>query len=188
MIEFRKALPKLKNFVFTTQNCRGTGFRFGSKLADVLLALRHLGLEQIELMASELGVEVLKFVGNLLVTARLASLPLQRTNLPFDFANQIRNADKVLVGILEFAQSLFLLRFEFGDASRLLKDHAAILRLARQKLCDVPLCHHAITAPTDSCSHEKLLDVFEAARSLVDKVFAGPIPEYPPSHRDLVVP
>jgi len=54
----------------------------------VELGLAHLDfhLKKIELMPRQLRVQMLQFQHELLVTPRLARLPLQRPDLPFDLA------------------------------------------------------------------------------------------------------
>ena len=60
------------------------------------------------MMPRQLGVQMLDLEHQLLVTARLARLPLQRADLPFDFANQVGDAQEVLLGVFQPAQGLLL--------------------------------------------------------------------------------
>ena len=138
-------------------------------------------------MARKLGVEVLEFVGKLFETARFASLPLQRTDLPLHLADEVGDANQVLLGIFEFAQGFLLLRLVFGDAGGFLKNQTPILGFAGEDLRDVALGHDAVTGPANACAHEQLLDVFEPAGRLVDEIFAATVAKHTAGDGDLIV-
>jgi hypothetical protein len=73
-------------------------------------------------MARQLRVQMLEFEHQLLVTAGLAGLALERADLAFDFADQVGHAQQILLGGFQLAQRLLFLRLEFGDARRLFKN------------------------------------------------------------------
>ena len=79
------------------------------------------------------------------------------------------------------------MRFEFCDSRRLLENQAPIIGLARQNLGDVPLRHDAVAGAPDSRPHEKLLDIFQPARSLVEEIFAPTIAKHPPGNRHFAI-
>ena len=187
MLQRRELFAKLENLVLTAQDVGGARLDLVAKLLGGRLTLGDLGLQHVELMSSELRVEMLQLRGDLFVSARLAGLTLQRTNLPLHLSNEIGDAQQVLVGVLQLAEGFFLLRLELRDARRFLEHHPAILRLAGEQLRDVALRHHAVTRAPDARAHEELLDVFEPARRFVDEILAPAIPEHPPRHRHLVV-
>ena len=81
-------------------------------------------------MPRELRVEVLQLEHQLFVTARFASLSLERTNLPFHFTDKIADTQKILFSTFQFAQCLAFLRFELRDAGRLLEHHPAVFGFA----------------------------------------------------------
>ena len=110
-------------------------------------------------MARELGVEMLKFGGKLLVAARLAGLALERADLAFHLADEVGDAQQVLLGVFEFAQRLALLRLVLGDPGGLFKDHTPVFGLAGEDLGDVALRHDAVAGAADAGAHEQLLDV-----------------------------
>ena len=138
-------------------------------------------------MARELRVQMLQLEHELFVTTGLAGLALQRTDLAFHLANEVADAQEILLGIFQFAQRLAFLRFELGDACGFLEDHPPILRFAGKDLRDVPLGHDAVAGPPDAGAHEQLLDVFEPARCSVDEVFAAAVAEDAPRDGDFVV-
>src|SRR5256885_322026 len=98
-------------------------------------------------MTRELRVQMLQLHRKLFVTARLASLTLQRTDLAFDFTHEVSDAHEILFRRFQFTQRLSLLSFVFGNASRFLKNHPAIFRFAGKDLSDVSLGHDAVTGP-----------------------------------------
>ena len=151
------------------------------------MAFINLGLQQVKLVPRQLGIEVLQSLRQLPVAARFARLPLERTDLPFDFAHQVGHPQQVLLGIFEFPQRLFLLRLVFGDARGLLKNHPPLLRFARKNLGDVALGQDAVAGPADAGAHKQLLDVSEPARRFVDKILAEPIAEDTPGKSDFAV-
>ena len=152
-----------------------------------MLAFGNFSLQDIELMPRELGVQMLQLVHQRFVPARLARLALERTDLAFDFADQVGHAQEILVGVFELAQRFFFLRFELGDSCGFLKDHPSVIRFAGQNLGDIPLGHDAVAGPAHSGAHKKLLNVLQPARSLVQKIFAAAIAKHPACERDFVV-
>jgi hypothetical protein len=138
-------------------------------------------------MPRELGVEVLQFLGNLFVAARLAGLALERADLPLHFADEVGDAQKILLGVFQFAERFFFCDLEFRDAGGFLENHPAVFRLAGKNLRDVALRHDAVARAADARAHEKLLDVLEPARRAVDEILAAAVAENPARERDLVV-
>jgi len=123
------------------------------------LAFGNLGLQLVELMPRELGIQVLEFSSELLVAAGFARLALERADLALDFPDEVGDAQQILLGIFELAQGLLLLRLVLGDPGGLLEDHPAVLRLARQDLGNVALRHDAVAGPAHAGAHEQLLDI-----------------------------
>src|SRR5262245_57218936 len=113
---------------------------------------------------------MLEFASDLFVAPGFTRLPLERADLPFDLLNQIGNAEEVLVGVLEFAESFPLLWLKFGDPSGLFEDHAAVIGLAGDNLGDIALGHDAVTGPAHARAHEKLLNVLKTAGDLIDEI------------------
>ena len=149
-------------------------------------AIKKVG-EQVKLPLGRVGFEQLQVRDQGLVAPRLARLPLQRTDLPFHLADEVGDAQKVLIGVFELAQGFPLLRFEFGDARGFFKNHPAVFRLAGQNLRDVALRHDAVAGASDARAHEQLLNVLQPARSLVDEILAVAIAKDPARQCHLVV-
>jgi len=64
------------------------------------------------------------------VTARLAGLALERPDLPLHFADEIGDAQKILVGVFQFAERFLFLALVFGNAGGFLENQAPVFRLA----------------------------------------------------------
>jgi hypothetical protein len=146
----------------------------------------NLGEQNVVLVPGQLSIQMLQFLGNLLVAPGFARLPLQRSNLALHLLDQVRHAQKILIGVLELSQGFLLLRFETRDSGGLFEYHPAVIGLTGDDLRNIPLGHDAVTASAHSRSHEKLLDILQTARDFVDEIFASAIPEHPPCHCHLV--
>ena len=164
VLQFRKPFAQLRDFVFKTQHVGGTLFDFVPQFFDGGLLPGNFRLQDVELMPRELRVEVLKFRLNLFVAARLAGLALERPDLPLHFADEVGHAQKILLGVFEFAERFLFLTLELRDARGFLENHPAVFRLAGKNLRDVALRQDAVTRAPDARAHEQLLDVLEPAR------------------------
>ena len=114
VLQFRKPFAQLLDFILATQHVGGTGFNFAAQFFRGGIFLRNLGVQHVELMPRKLRVEMLQFVRNLFVAARLAGLPLERADLPLHFADQVRDAQKILLGVFEFAERFLFLAFDIS--------------------------------------------------------------------------
>ena len=61
MLQLRKPVAQLGDFVLALQHAGGTGFDFVAQLVGGGLLLVDLGLQHVELVARQLGIEVLEF-------------------------------------------------------------------------------------------------------------------------------
>ena len=95
----------------------------------------------IELVPPQFLFQHSQFGEARLVTARLARLPLQRSDLPLDFANDVGESHEIRLGVLQLAQRLFFLTFEFGDARRFLENRASVLGPRGENLVELALLH-----------------------------------------------
>ena len=118
---------------------------------------------------------------------RLACLALEGTDLPFHFANQVPDAQEILLGVFQLPKRLAFLCFEFSDAGGFFKNHPPVFRFAGENLCDVPLRHDAVARAPHAGAHEKLLNVLQAAGRPVYEVLTSTVTENPPRDGQLVV-
>ena len=143
-------------------------------------------VEHVKLPPGPLGLQILQFSLEGLESPCLAGLPLQRTNLAFHLANEVLDAQEVLLGALEFAQGLALLLLEAGNARGLLEHQATVVRLARQDLGDIALGHDRVTRLAHARAGEELLDVTQAAGSLVEEILAATVAVHAASQGHLI--
>ena len=187
MLEFGHALAQTGDLILAPQRRSGASLDFVAEVVRCGLPVGNLRLQLVKLMAGELRLQVLQFLRKLLIATRLAGLALERADLPFHFPDEVRDAQKVLLGVFELAQRLFLLSLVLGDAGGFFEDHPAVFRLAGQDLGDVALRHDAVAGAPHPGAHEELLDVFQPARRFVDEILAATVPENPPRHGNLVI-
>ncbi len=138
-------------------------------------------------MPRELRIEVLKFDLNLFVAPRLARLSLQRTNLALHFPNEIGDAQKILLGRLQFAQRFFFLRLELRDTGGFFENQPTILGLRRENGRDVALGHDRVTRLAHARAHEKLLHVLEAAWRAIDEILTATVAKDAPRDGHFIV-
>jgi len=177
----------MRDFVLAAQHAGRTGLELAAKRIHPRLALGDLGLELVKPVARQLGVQMLKLRGKLLVAPGLAGLALERDNLALHLADQVGDAQQVLLGVFQLAQRLFLLGLKPGNARRLLEDHPPILRFAGEDLRDVALRHDAIAGAPHAGAHEQLLDIPQPARRPINKILAATVTEDPPGKGHLVI-
>ena len=187
MFQFRKPFSQLRDFVFKPQHVGRHLFDIGPEFFDGGLFSGNVHEQHVELVPRQLRIKVLEFLRNLFVTARLAGLALQRADLPFHFADEVGHAQKILLGVFQFAERFAFLALELGDARRLLENHPAVFRFAGENLGNVALGQNAVARAPDAGAHEQLLDVLEPARDLVEKIFTVAVAENPARERHLVV-
>src|ERR1035441_6392651 len=105
----RKPFAQVSDLIFAAQDAGGAGLKFVAQVVGGCLPVGNLNLQLVKLMAGELGIEVLQFLGKLFVAARLPGLALERADLAFHLANQVSDAHQILLGVFEFAERLPLL-------------------------------------------------------------------------------
>jgi hypothetical protein len=122
----------------------------------------------------------------LLVAPRLAGLALQGDDLPLDLAQDVGQAQQVLLGLVQLADGLALVGLVLGDAAGFLEHLAAVFGTRAQDAVDAALLHQRVGVGADAGVHEQALDVLQAAGRLVDEVLAFPGAEHAAGHGDLV--
>ena len=112
-----------------------------------------------------------------LVLLRPLRLAGDRVELGLHLAEDVVQADHVLPGRLHLPDRGLLPALVFGDAGRLLDELPPIFRLRLDKGGDAVLLDEGVGPGADPRAHEEFPNVQEAARNLVDRVFALPIAE-----------
>ena len=86
-------------------------------------------IERTDLVAGNENIETAHLVAQLLVPLGLSNLTLERADLALHLAQDIRLAQKVLLGLLDLANGLLAVRLEFRNAGGLLKHGTAVFGL-----------------------------------------------------------
>ncbi len=132
--------------------------------------LLDVGVENVEVFAGRVDVELVQFVAEGLVGSGFAGLSLERADLPFHFADDVGEAQQVGLGVLELAEGFLLVGLELGDAAGFLENRAPVFGVGAQDLVDAALFHEGVGDGADAGVHEEALDVLQAAGGLVDEV------------------
>ena len=170
-VDFLELAALGRDFVFVFLD-----LAFGGSLLFVVTPrgrarLFQLRLERIELGARMMRVEHLEIGQQRLVAARLPRLPLERTDLAFDFLDDVAQAQQICLRRLELAHGLAFLPFVFGDPGGFFEDRAPIFRTRTEDLVDPALLHDGVGAAPHAGVGEKTVDVFQPADCLVEQVF-----------------
>ena len=118
---------------------------------------------------------------------RFLALFLQRGKLPFQFADNIIHAHKVLLFLVQLCGSFIFPRFIFDNACRFFKNTAAFIALCTEDFVNPALPDDGIAFPAHAGIHKQLLNVFQAAGRTVDAVFAFTGAVHAPRHLHLCI-
>ena len=100
-----------------------------------------------------------QLVAKLLVANRLSRLPSKTPDLAIDFGYYVRDAIQIRFYMGKLVEGLFSLGFVLRYSRRLFKYRSAFLRFGRENLVNLTLGHDRIGSPTNTCIHEKPLNV-----------------------------
>ena len=125
----------------------------------------------------EVGVEHAQVLHQGLEAAGLPGLALEGADLALHLLDDVGDAEKIRLGVLEFAEGLFLLRLVLRDAGGLFEDGATVLGTAVEQLRRATLLHDGVGAAPDTGVHEETVDVLQAAGGAVDEVLGLAVAE-----------
>ncbi len=141
-----------------------------------LLAVRRILLQLIvkalDALLGDVNIESAQFIAQLFVLLCLADLTLEGRDLALHFAQDVRFAQQILLGLVDLAQRFLAVRLELGNARGLLENRATVLGFGRENRVNLTLRHDRITGCADARSHEQVLHVLQATRLLVDEILA----------------
>ena len=103
---------------------------------------------------------------------RFRGLPLQRCDAAFELADDVADAQQVLLGQLHFPFGLLLPALELGDAGRFLDEEAPVFRLRADDEPDLALFDDRVRLRADAGAEEEIGDVLQADGRFVDQVLA----------------
>ena len=105
-----------------------------------------------------------------LIPARLGRLALQGADLAAHFLDDVLHTEQVRLRVVELAQRFLFLRLVLGDTGGFFENRAAIFRATAQDQVDLALLHDGVGTATDTRIHEKLVNVTQTARRLVEEI------------------
>ena len=118
------------------------------------------------------------------VAPRLGGLALQRVHLLRDFFQNVGDARQVLPRRFQLGFRQALAGFEFGNSGGFFQNQAPVRGFGTEDLADAPLLDDGIGLRTQPGSHEKVLNIAQAADVAVDQVLAFTGAEKPAGYGD----
>ena len=106
------------------------------------------------------------------VAPRLRGLALQRVHLLRDFFQNVGDARQVLPRRFQLGLRQALAGFEFGNAGGFFQNQAPVRRFRTEDLADAPLLDDGIRLRAQPGSHEKVLNITQAADVAIDQILA----------------
>ena len=103
---------------------------------------------------------------------RLFRLLAKRLDLHLQLGDLVADAQEIVLGRGKAALGLLFSVAVFGDAGSLFKNFAAVGRFLRKDLVDSALADVGVTFSSKAGIHEKLVDIAQTRRLLVDVVLA----------------
>ena len=110
-------------------------------IAQLRLGLGQARKRRLPIDGVERRLELADVAGNLAVADRLPRLPAQPLQIDADLAHHVVEAGEVLLGGLQLLLRLVAAGMQARNAGRVLEDAAALLRLRRDDLGNLPLPH-----------------------------------------------
>src|SRR4029077_9483260 len=153
------------------------------ELAANLVTIAH---ELAVILMREMGIKDPEIFHQGLVKRCFGPLVSKQSDLAAHLLDNILHPQQVGFGVFQLAQRLFFLRLVFRYPCRLFKNRPPVLRSTAQDEVDLALLHDGVGASTDTGIHEKLMDIAQPARRLVEEILALAIAENPSGYADLV--
>ena len=152
-------------------------------LLDRRGAPKELGVfafHQVDLQRTEPRLHLVELFG-------APCLPLQRGDRFLHFRNDIVDANEVVLDALQFPVRRFSPVLVLRDPGRLFEEPAPFVGLVGEDRLDHLQLDHRVGVGPHPCVHEKIEDVLQPARDLVQEVFALAGPVHAPPDRHLRV-
>ena len=144
------------------------------------------GRERRDLAAGEEQPQRFEFAGDVAVATRRVGLTLERLELPAYLTQQVVQANEVALGRLEPTLRLLATAAELQYAGGLFDDGAPVFGARVEHSVELALAHDHVLRAANAGVRQQLLDVEQAARHFVDRVFAlARCPEQRAGDRDL---
>ena len=161
-------------FLFGFKLVHGARFALlgGVHIAEKFFQARGFDIEMLRAAGEHDAQQAAHLFAQLGVAPRLGCLALERSELLFDFDENVVDARKIdLRGFeLGFREALFGLVHR--DAGGFFDDRAAIHGLRIQDLADAALLDDGVAIGTETDAHENFLNVAKAGDAAIDQIFA----------------
>ncbi len=144
----------------------------GVHIPQQIFQARRFDIQMLGLAGQDGAQQTAHLFAELGVAPRLGGLSLERSELLFDFDQNVVHAREIDLGGLEFGLGQPPLGLVHGDAGSLFDDGAAVHGLGIQDLTDAALLDDGVAIRTQPHAHEDFLDVAQAGHTAVDEVFA----------------
>ncbi len=117
-------------------------------------------------------LEIAHPVGDLAIALRAPHLGVEFGDAPFEFREQVVDADRVGLGAFQAPHRLGLAREEARDAGRFFEERAPFGRLRGEDRVDLPLRDDCVRARAEARAHQEIDDVAQPHVVAVDEVLA----------------
>ena len=185
-IQLLKTLPESRELALLRRDLLLMDGPGGIALGELKPEVFHFGREIPVIPVGEMRVKCAEILHQRLVSPRLSRLPLKRSDLAFDFLDDVLHADEVHFRVFQLPERLLFLGFVFCDSSGFLEDCAPVLGPAAQDEVDLPLLHDRVGAPSDAGIHEELVDILQPADGFIQEIFTLAVTVDPASDPDFV--
>jgi hypothetical protein len=115
-----------------------------------------------------LGAQLLQSLAIFAIATSLGCLVANTLQSTFDFLDDVRKSQHVLIDTLKAALGFDLLRLEAADARGFFKNCPAVFRRGLQKPIDLALLDHRIGIGTHARAAEHVLDVLHPRGLAID--------------------
>ena len=144
----------------------------GVHIAEKFFQARGFDIEMLRAAGEHDAQQAAHLFAQLGVAPRLGCLALQRSELLFDFDENVVDARKIDLRGFELGFRQALLGLVHGDAGGFFDDRAAVHGLGIQDLADAALLDDGVAIRAETDAHEDFLDVAQAGDAAIDQIFA----------------
>ena len=156
----------------------------GGGIVVLLRLFRALG-DLLEAIQPDGNFQAPQFIAERQILFRLLRLLAKGLDLQFQLRDFVSDAKQIVLRVRKPALGLLLTMAVFGDTGSLFKNFAAVGRFLREDLVDSALADVGVTFSSKAGIHEKLVDIAQTRRLLVDVVLAFARTVVPAGDHDL---
>ena len=117
-------------------------------------------------------LDVLELLADFLVASSFRGLTLEGSELPFDFQDDVVDANEILLRQLQFEFRTSASTLVAADAGGFLNNNSPLIGFGAEQPADSSLRNQRIRGETQSCLLQNLVNILQAAMSPVDRIDA----------------